>query len=90
MPRIDRQWVDQILILDGGSTDGSKEYLLSIGYNVIDQTTSGIKAAFGEAFEQATGNAIIPFSRDGNSIPEDIPRLIEKIILWYYIMIFSR
>ena len=37
MPRIDRQWVDQILILDGGSTDGSKEYLLSIGYDVIDE-----------------------------------------------------
>ena len=52
MPRIDRQWVDQILILDGGSTDGSKEYLLSMGYDVIDQTTIGIKAAFWEAFEQ--------------------------------------
>ncbi len=37
MPRIDRQWVDQILILDGGSTDGSKEYLLSMGYDVFDQ-----------------------------------------------------
>ena len=90
MPRIDRQWVDQILILDGGSTDGSKEYLLSMGYDVIDQTTSGIKAAFWEAFEQATGDVIIPFSPDGNSIPEDIPRLIEKINLGYDIVIASR
>ncbi len=61
MAPIDREWVDQILILDGGSTDGSKEYLLSMGYNVIDQTTSGIKAAFWEALEQATGDVIIPF-----------------------------
>jgi len=90
MPRIDRQWVDQILILDGGSTDGSKEYLLSMGYDVIDQTTIGIKAAFWEAFEQATGDVIIPFSPDGNSIPEDIPRLIEKINLGYDIVIASR
>ncbi len=35
MRPIERQWVDRILILDGGSTDGSKEYLLSIGYEVI-------------------------------------------------------
>ncbi len=52
MPRIDQRWVDQFLILDGGSTDGPKEYLLSMGYDVIDQTTIGIKAAFWEAFEQ--------------------------------------
>jgi glycosyltransferase involved in cell wall biosynthesis len=90
MPRIDRQWVDQILILDGGSTDGSKEYLLSMGYDVIDQTTIGVKAAFWEAFEQATGDVIIPFSPDGNSIPEDIPRLIEKINLGNDIVIASR
>ena len=90
MPRIDRQWIDQILILDGGSTDGSKEYLLSMGYDVIDQTTSGVKAAFWEAFEQATGDVIIPFSPDGNSIPEDIPKLIEKINLGYDIVVASR
>ena len=54
------------------------------------QTTSGLKAAFWEAFEQATGDAIIPFSRDGNSIPEDISRLIEKVNLGHDIMIISR
>ena len=54
------------------------------------QTTWGIKASFWEAFEQETGNAIIPFSRDGNSIPEDRSRLIEKINLGNDIMIVSR
>ena len=90
MPRIDRTWVDEILILDGGSSDGSREYLLSIGFDVIEQTTSGIKAAFWEAFELATGDVIIPFSPDGNSIPEDIPRLIDKIRIGYDIAIASR
>ena len=37
MAPIDREWVDQIHILDSGSTDGSKEYLLSMGYDVFDQ-----------------------------------------------------
>ena len=54
------------------------------------QTTSGIKAAFWEAFEQATGDVIIPFSPEGNSIPERIPRSIEKIYLGYNIVIASR
>jgi len=90
MPRIRKEWVDEILILDGGSTDGSKEYLQSLDYVVVDQKTKGIKAAFWEAFEMARGSVIIPFSPDGNSIPEDIPKLIDKINEGYDIVIASR
>jgi glycosyltransferase involved in cell wall biosynthesis len=90
MPRIKKEWYDEILILDGNSTDGSKEFLLSTGFAVVDQTTMGVKAAFWEAFELATGDVIIPFSPDGNSIPEDIPRLIEKIMEGHDIVVASR
>lgn len=90
MPRIKREWCDEILILDGNSTDGSKEYLLANNFQVVNQKTKGIKAAFWEAFEIATGDVIIPFSPDGNSIPEDIPRLISKINEGYDIVIASR
>ena len=90
MPRIKREWVDEILFLDGGSTDGSKEFLQSIGYQIIDQQKKGVKAAFWEAFELARGEVIIPFSPDGNSVPEDIPKLIDKINEGYDIVIASR
>jgi glycosyltransferase involved in cell wall biosynthesis len=90
MPRINREWIDEIFILDGGSTDGSKEFLLSTGYQVVDQKTKGVKGAFWEAFELAKGDVIIPFSPDGNSIPEDIPKLIEKINEGYDMVIASR
>ena len=34
MPTIKREWVDQILILDGQSTDGTAEYAREQGYEV--------------------------------------------------------
>jgi len=90
MPRIDKKWYDEIVIIDGGSTDGSREFLTSIGYNVIAQRVPGIKAAFWQAFDIASGDIIIPFSPDGNSVPEDIPRLIKRINEGYDIVIASR
>ena len=90
MPRIKLEWVDEIILLDGGSTDGSLAYLQSLGFTVLTQRTKGIKAAFWEAFEIAQGDVIIPFSPDGNSIPEDIPKLIDKISEGYDIVIASR
>lgn len=90
MPKIKHAWVDEIFILDGGSTDGSKEYLISEGYRVHDQKSKGVKGAFWEAFENINSDIIIPFSPDGNSIPEDIPVLIENIRKGYDIVIASR
>ena len=90
MPRIKREWVDEIFILDAGSTDGTKEFLICNGYRVVDQRTKGVKGAFWEAFEMIKGDVIIPFSPDGNSIPEDIPKLIEKINEGFDMVIASR
>jgi glycosyltransferase involved in cell wall biosynthesis len=90
MPRVKREWVNEILIVDGGSTDGSRDFLISLGYAVVDQKKKGVKAAFWEAFELAKGDVIIPFSPDGNSIPEDIPKLIAKMNEGYDIVIASR
>ena len=38
MPLIQREWVDQIIILDGGSTDGTIEWARDNGYFVHVQS----------------------------------------------------
>lgn len=79
MPRIQKSWYDQILVIDGGSTDGTVEYAKQHGYEIHRQKERRWGGAYQEAFERATGDIIVDFSPDGNSIPEAIPELIEKI-----------
>jgi glycosyltransferase involved in cell wall biosynthesis len=79
MPRIRREWVDEILVVDGNSTDGTVEYCLEHGYRVVQQSGKGLGPAYWDCFDQAEGDVIIAFSPDNNSVPELIPLMIEKI-----------
>ena len=91
MPRINPRWVDEIIVVDGNSTDGSREYYESLGTcKIISQKSSGVCGAYWECFEIATGDVIIAFSPDGNSIPELIPALIEKMKSGEDIVMVSR
>lgn len=92
MPQIKREWVDQIIILDGNSKDGSKEWAESQGYEVFCQKQNGMWYAYKELFESGIikGDVVITFSPDGNSIPEAIPPLIEKMKQGYDMVIASR
>ncbi len=46
MPQIKREWVDEIIFVDGHSTDGSREYLEQNGYPYLTQEKKGIFAAW--------------------------------------------
>jgi glycosyltransferase involved in cell wall biosynthesis len=90
MPQIDRQWVDQILILDGGSTDGTVEWAREQGYEVIVQNEPGIRQGYRQALPQITGDIILTFSPDGNSVAELIPQLVDKMNEGHDMVIVSR
>src|SRR5262249_40130411 len=60
------------------------------GYKVHHQKSKGILYAYQEGLEVATGDVIIAFSPDGNSIPERIPDLLAKMREGYDMVIVSR
>lgn len=90
MPQIDPSWVDQILVVDGQSTDGTVDYAKSRGYDVYVQKRKGIRYAYIEAWPLIKGDIVITFSPDGNSVPSAIPALIEKMKEGYDMVIGSR
>jgi glycosyltransferase involved in cell wall biosynthesis len=90
MPLVRRDWCDQIIILDGGSTDGTIEYARDHGYFVYVQKRRGFRHAYTEVLPYIEGDVIVTFSPDGNSVPELIPALIGKMQQGYDMVIGSR
>lgn len=90
MPQIRREWYDQILVVDGGSTDGTLEYARAQGYDVVVQRRPGIRHAYIEAFPLIRGDIVVTFSPDGNSLPHLIPQLTSKVQAGYDMVIASR
>jgi len=90
MPKIKPEWCDQILVVDGQSTDGTAEYAREQGYDVVVQQEKGMRHAYMEALPHVKHEIILTFSPDGNSIPELIPDCINKMKEGYDMVIVSR
>lgn len=90
MPQIGKDWCDQILILDGGSTDGTVEWSREQGYEVYIQKERGLRHAYREVWPLIRGDVVVTFSPDGNSIPTLIPDLLDKMREGYDMVIVSR
>ena len=63
---------EQILVIDGNSTDGTPEFFQEKGFTVYRQARPGLGAAMIEARQRCTTDALIFFHPDGNEDPRDI------------------
>ncbi len=90
LPKIDKKVVDEVIIVDGGSTDGTVEFCEKNGIFVLHQKGKGYGAALKQALEIAKGDIIIEFTPDGSSLLEDIPKLVAEMQKGYDFVIASR
>lgn len=79
MSQVNKDWVDQILVVDAGSTDGTVEEAKKMGFDVIKETYKGYGGAILTGLEETSADNIIIFGPDGNHEPEDVLKLSNKI-----------
>ena len=71
--------VDEIIVSDCHSTDGTQEVAKSFGCKVIQQEGKGFGLGIISGIKHCTGDVIIIMDADGSQNPADIPRLLGKI-----------
>ena len=91
LPQIDPRWVDDIVFVDGTSTDGTLDVIRRWGHGrLILQKLPGLSNAYWESLAVISSDVVVTFSPDGNSLPEAIPALLAKIREGYDMVIASR
>jgi len=77
---IPRHIFDEIIVIDGGSTDGSLEYIQEQNLNVLIQESKGRGVGFALGFRFAQENKIdflCFLSTDGNEVPIDLNKMVQ-------------
>lgn len=89
-PRLPSGLLDEIIVVDLNSTDGTREYCEQNGYSVHRQQSKGYGAGIMEALATTNADIIVEFPPDGSSPPEHIGDLVAKIREGYDLVIGSR
>lgn len=72
--------VDEVCVVDDGSTDKTSTIAKKAGATVVSQPHTGYIPALKQGFSHASGDIIVTLDADGEHDPEDIPRVVAPII----------
>jgi glycosyltransferase involved in cell wall biosynthesis len=86
------EWVDEVLLVDGRSTDGTVETALRLrsDIRVAYQPGRGKGDALRYGAQQATGDIVITLDADGDTNPEDLSLFVKALLRGYDIAKGSR
>ena len=72
--------VDQVLVVDWRSTDGTPELAVELGAQVIHEEGKGYGQAYLSGIPAATGELVITLDADGTYPAEMIPELLDRLL----------
>jgi hypothetical protein len=72
VPNLPLSEFEEVYAIDGGSSDGTPEYLESMGIPVYRQPKKGLNAAYIHAFEKSTCDAVVVFFPKGTIAPDTL------------------
>lgn len=73
-------FVDQIIVVDNGSTDRTAEVAESLGASVVREHVRGYGRAYKTGFGRATGDIIVTLDGDHSYPPDAISYLLEALL----------
>ena len=90
LPGIDRSLFDEIIVIDGGSRDGTVEYAMEMGVTVVSQLRPGLHWAIYDIVYSVDTDYVVEFSPDGNCKVEQLPEIVAKLREGYDQVVVSR
>jgi glycosyl transferase family 2 len=81
LPRIPT-WVDEVVLVDGGSEDGTVEVALALlpDIRVVRELRPGKGVALQSGFRAARGDIIVTLDADGSTDPAEIPAFVGSLL----------
>jgi glycosyltransferase involved in cell wall biosynthesis len=76
-----KPYADEVLVVDGHSTDGTADAARQAGARVIQDNGRGKGAAVRQAITEARGDVLVFMDADGSHEPTNIPHLLRPILM---------